>query len=313
MPIFISEDKSMKIGRVFVTGARGQLGRDVCAALALHGMEYHGVDIDDFDLTVESAVAEAVASYRPSIIMHLAAYTSVDNAEDESETCFAANVTATRNVAEAARYAGAKLLYISTDYVFGGEGGLPFETDQPRDPRNVYGMTKSQGEDEVRRILPDRHFIVRISWVFGVHGRSNFVKTMLRLSDERAEVGVVCDQVGSPTYTADLAELLCEMVATDRYGTYHATNEGYCSWSEFAREIFAQSGRTTRVKELTTDQYPTKATRPMNSRLSKKSLDAAGFARLPDWRDALHRYLHEVYGEVSPCTDRDIPDAGFLL
>ncbi len=285
------------LGRVLVTGAQGQLGLDVCGALARRGAEFRGVDLGDFDLADAPAVEAAVAAYRPDVVMHLAAYTAVDRAEDEPDACFAANVTGTRNVARAARAVGARLLYISTDYVFGGEGDAPFETDAPRDPRSVYGRTKSQGEDEVRAAVPDRNYVVRIAWVFGARGRSNFVKTMLRLSRERDEVGVVGDQTGSPTYTADLAELLCDLAATGRFGTYHATNEGFCTWADFAREIFAQAGHPTRVKELTTDQYPTKAVRPRNSRLSKASLDAAGLARLPDWKDALRRYLKET-GEI---------------
>jgi len=278
-------------GRVLVTGAQGQLGLDVCAELEGRGVAFLGVDLGDFDLADEVSVVGAVRAYQPDVVMHLAAWTAVDRAEDEPHACFAANVTGTRNVAAAARTVGAKLLYVSTDYVFGGEGDAPFETDAPRDPRSVYGRTKAMGEDEVRRIVPDRHFVVRISWVFGAQGRSNFVKTMLRLSREREEVGVVADQIGSPTYTADLAEFLTDLVATDRYGTYHATNEGYCSWAEFAREIFAQAGHPTRVRDLTSDQYPSRAVRPKNSRLSKASLDAAGFARLPHWKDALRRYL----------------------
>ena len=277
--------------RVLVTGAQGQLGGEVVAELGRRGVACRGVDVGDFDLADPQAVAAAVAAYRPTAVVHCAAYTAVDRAEDEPEACAAVNVRGTENVASAAAAVGAKVLYVSTDYVFGGEGTTPFATGDARDPRSVYGRTKAEGEDAVRRILPDRHFVVRTSWVVGPLGRSNFVKTMLRLSKEREEVGVVADQVGSPTYAPDLAVLLCDMAATERFGTYHATNEGFCSWADLAEAAFALAGRPTRVRRLRTEEYPTKAVRPRNSRLSKDGLDAAGFRRLPDWRDALRRYL----------------------
>lgn len=279
--------------RVLVTGAQGQLGGEVVAELGRRGVACRGVDVGDFDLADAPAVDAAFAAYAPTAVVHCAAYTAVDKAEDEPEACAAANVAGTANLARACAACGAKMVYLSTDYVFGGEGTAPFETGDARDPRSVYGRTKAEGEDAVRRILPDRHFIVRTSWVVGPLGRSNFVKTMLRLSQTRDEVGVVADQIGSLTYAPDLAVLLCDLVATERFGTYHATNEGFCSWADLAEETFAIAGRPTRVKRLATEEYPTKAVRPKNSRLSKASLDAAGFRRLPDWRDALRRYLAE--------------------
>ena len=187
---------------------------------------------------------------------------------------------------------GAKMVYISTDYVFPGTGEQFYETDDPTGPLSVYGKTKLGGELAVRQLL-QRYFIVRISWVFGKNG-NNFVKTMLRLGKERDQVNVVCDQIGSPTYTADLAPLLCDMVMTEKYGIYHATNEGICSWADFAAEIFRQGGCRAKMHPIPSSEYPAKAARPCNSRMSKKSLDEAGFSRLPSWQDALTRYLKEI-------------------
>lgn len=276
--------------RILVTGASGQLGRDVCRELRRREIECLGTASSDMDLTDREAVCRRVREYRPDAVIHCAAYTAVDRAEEEPERAFAVNERGTRNLVEGCKETGAKLLYISTDYVFSGEGTEPHETDDPTGPLNVYGKSKLAGEQAVREAL-EKYFIVRTSWVFGPHG-NNFVKAMLRLGQTRPAVEVVSDQIGSPTYTKDLAPLLCGMVQTNRYGTYHATNEGFCSWAEFAKAIFEAGGRQVQVNEILSAQYRcAKATRPLNSRLSKQSLSEAGLAKLPRWRDALARYL----------------------
>ena len=278
--------------KVLVTGASGQLGHDVCAVLARRGIEHMGTSSADLDVTDAPAVHEAVLRYDPDAVIHCAAYTKVDRAEDEPDKCWAVNADGTKNIALACREIGAKLIYISTDYVFPGDGERPYEPGDPVGPLGVYGESKLAGELAVRTLL-EKYFIVRISWVFGTNG-SNFVKTMLRLSENRDEVSVVCDQVGSPTYTADLAGLLCDMVITEKYGVYHATNEGTCSWAEFAAEIFRLAGRDTTVRTIPTCEYPTLAARPLNSRMGKDKLEQAGFQRLPAWQDALARYIKEL-------------------
>lgn len=278
--------------RVLVTGYNGQLGFDVVRRLESLGIECRGVDIQDFDLTQAEAVDAYIRSYAPDTVVHCAAFTAVDRAEDERDLCYAVNVTGTENIAKTCQAIGARMMYFSTDYVFDGQGDQPFEVDAPRAATSYYGLTKALGEDKVRERV-DRHFIVRISWVFGLNGH-NFVKTMLRLGKEKTDLTVVADQIGSPTYTADLAVLLCDMLQTDKYGTYHASNEGYCSWFDFAAAIMQEAGLNCQVHPVTSDQYPVKAERPKNSRLSKASLDAAGFARLPSWQDALKRYLNEL-------------------
>lgn len=275
--------------KILVTGATGQLGHDVCKELERRGIEHRGVSSKDFDVTHREAVQAYVKEYQPTAIIHCGAYTAVDKAEDEKEKCFAVNGEGTGNLAEICKEMDAKMVYISTDYVFQGEGATPYEVEDTTNPQGIYGASKLQGEEAVRKLL-EKYFIVRISWVFGENG-NNFVKTMLRIGKDREEVTVVADQVGSPTYTADLAPLLCDMVMSEKYGTYHATNEGYCSWAEFAEEIFKIAGYTTKVKHITTAEYPVKAKRPANSKLSKTSLDEAGFTRLPQWKDAIGRYV----------------------
>ena len=278
--------------KVMVTGSAGQLGHDILKRLAELRIEAKGVDYQDFDLTDGDAVMAAVRSYAPDAIIHCAAYTAVDKAEQEPEKCAAVNGMGTLNLVRAALAVDAKLLYISTDYVLSGEGDTPFETNAAHSAHNIYGLTKAQGEEAVRSLMT-RFFIVRIAWVFGVNG-NNFVKTMLRLGSERPEVRVVNDQFGSPTYTPDLSKLLCEMIQTNKFGVYHATNEGFCSWADFAAEIMRQAGLRCRVVPVPSSQYLTPAKRPANSRLSKASLDAAGFSRLPPWQDALARFLEEI-------------------
>lgn len=274
---------------VLVTGGGGLLGWDVCRALERRGVPYAAPSHGEMDLTQWEQVAETVRRVRPDAVIHCGAWTNVDAAEDAREEVFAVNEGGTRNVARACREMGAKMLYISTDYVFPGTGTEPYGPDDTPGPLNVYGESKLAGERAVEELL-ERYFIVRISWVFGKHGK-NFVKTMLRLAESRREVSVVCDQVGSPTYTGDLAPLLCDMVETERYGIYHAGNEGFCSWAELAEEIFRQSGRDVTVRRIRSEEYPAKARRPLNSRLGKGKLVENGFAPMPEWREALSRYL----------------------
>lgn len=278
--------------KVLVTGVKGQLGFDVVKRLEIAKVECLGVDIDDFDLTGWNQTKDFICNYKPEVVVHCAAYTAVDRAEDEREICHAVNVKGTRHVAMVCREIGAKMVYISTDYVFNGTGQEPFEIDQIPEPINYYGQTKFEGELETRKFV-EQHFIIRVSWVFGVNG-NNFIKTMLRLGKERDAISVVSDQIGSPTYTFDLAELISQVIVTDKYGIYHATNEGLCSWYEFARQIFHLTGMSVQVNPINSEDYITKAKRPKNSRLSKLSLDNAGFIRLPEWEDALRRYLSEV-------------------
>ncbi len=278
--------------KVLVTGVKGQLGYDVVERLKALDIECKGVDIEDFDLTDEVAVLNGICAYHPDTVVHCAAYTAVDKAEENRELCYKVNVLGTRNVAMACREIEAKMIYISTDYVFNGQGTRPFSPEDAREPINYYGETKSLGEDEVTRLL-DKYFIVRISWVFGVNG-ANFVKTMLRLGKEKEELNVVNDQIGSPTYTFDLAVLLCDMLQTEKYGIYHATNEGICSWAEFAQEIMKQAHLGMKIHPILSSEYPAKAKRPYNSRMNKDKLVQNGFCRLPDWRDALKRYLAEL-------------------
>ena len=280
--------------KILVTGVKGQLGYDICRILTERGIENRGVDIEDFDVTDEAAVNNYIKDYAPTAVIHCSAFTAVDRAEDEIELCTRVNADGTRNIAKAAEAIGAKLMYISTDYVFPGTGEQFYEPGDSTGPLSVYGKTKLLGEEAVRSTT-DRHFIVRISWVFGING-NNFIKTMLRLSETKTDLNVVCDQIGSPTYTYDLSHLLCDMIVTERYGTYHATNEGVCSWAEFAAEIMKTAGKSTVIHPIPTSEYPTRASRPLNSRMSKDKLEENGFARLPHWKDALKRYLKELEG-----------------
>ncbi len=280
--------------KVLVTGAKGQLGSDLMKEFKSRGIEAVGVDLEDMDITDEKACLDVIGQSGVDAVIHCAAYTAVDAAEDNAELCRRINVDGTRNVANAAKAAGAKLMYISTDYVFDGQGTRPWEPDDERDPINVYGQSKSDGEDVVEEIMDGKYFIVRIAWVFGVAG-TNFVKTMLRLGTEGKDPNVVSDQIGSPTYTPDLSRLLADMIQTDLYGRYHATNEGECSWYDFACEIFRQADMgEVRVTPVPSSDYPSKAKRPFNSRMSKEKLTENGFERLPAWQDALARFLMEI-------------------
>ncbi len=278
--------------KVLVTGVRGQLGYDVVNELEKRGLEAVGVDIQEMDITDADSVDQVIGEAAVDAVIHCAAYTAVDAAEDNVEICRKVNADGTQNIANMCKKLDIPMIYISTDYVFDGQGERPWQPDDERAPLNVYGQTKYEGELAVQNTL-DKYFIVRIAWVFGVNGK-NFIKTMLNLGKTRDHLTVVNDQFGSPTYTYDLAKLLVDMIQTDKYGIYHATNEGICTWYEFACEIFRQAGLNVSVAPVTADQYPAKAKRPSNSRMSKDKLEKNGFDRLPTWQDALERYLKEI-------------------
>ncbi|MBR3418479.1 MAG: dTDP-4-dehydrorhamnose reductase [Oscillospiraceae bacterium] len=300
---------------VFVTGVAGQLGHDVVNELAKRGHEAVGSDLApayaglqdgtaaasctyvSLDITDADAVQAALESVKPDAVIHCAAWTAVDAAEDAEnrEKVFAINAGGTQNIANACKKLGSKMIYISTDYVFNGQGEEPWQPDcKDYAPLSVYGQSKLDGELAVANTL-EKYYIVRIAWVFGVNGK-NFIRTMLNVGRTHDEVRVVCDQIGTPTYTLDLAVLLADMAETDRYGYYHATNEGgFISWYDFTREIYRQAGLTTKVTPVTTAEYGlSKAARPFNSRLDKSKLTENGFTPLPDWKDALARYLKEI-------------------
>lgn len=278
--------------KIIVTGSAGQLGHDVVNELKRHGHEAIGIDIADLDITDSAAVKEYIDQAIPDAIIHCAAYTAVDDAEDNEEICSKINADGTRNIAKCCKRLDIPMIYISTDYVFSGQGNKLWKPDDKREPLNVYGKTKCDGERAVQELL-DKYFIVRIAWVFGKNGK-NFVKTMLNLAEKHDYINVVNDQFGSPTYTYDLSKLLCNMIETDKYGIYHATNEGICTWYEFACEIFRQAGLKTQVIPVRSNQFPAKAKRPQNSRMAKEKLEKNGFSRLPSWQDALSRFLKEL-------------------
>lgn len=307
--------------KIFVTGVGGQLGHDVVNEAVSRGYEAVGSDLApqysgvadgsavmsapyvQLDITDRAAVSAAVGAQRPDVVVHCAAWTAVDAAEEPEnrEKVHAINAEGTRNIALAARAVDAKMVYLSTDYVFDGQGTEPWDPDcTSYSPLNVYGRSKLDGELAVREVL-DKYFIVRIAWVFGLNGK-NFIKTMLQVGKTHDTVRVVNDQIGTPTYTLDLARLLVDMIGTDRYGTYHATNAetepgGYISWYDFTVEIYRQAGLSTKIVPVTTAEYGlSKAARPFNSRLDKQKLVREGFTPLPDWKDALARYLREISG-----------------
>lgn len=277
--------------KLLVTGVKGQLGYDVVKEAEKRGVEAVGVDIDEMDITDAKQVREVITKGGYDAIVHCAAWTAVDKAEDMEEVCRKVNKEGTENIAQVCEALDIAMMYFSTDYVFNGQGSEPWKEYDERAPLNVYGQTKYEGELAVEKLA--KHFIIRIAWVFGKNG-NNFIKTMLRLGKERGAVSVVNDQIGSPTYTYDLAKLVLDMIQSDKYGTYHATNEGICSWYEFACEIFKQAGMKVEVTPVSSDEFLTKAKRPCNSRMSKTELDKNGFDRLPTWQDALSRYLKEL-------------------
>lgn len=282
--------------KVLVTGVKGQLGYDVVLECEKRGIEAIGVDVEEMDITDAAMVKKVIKESNVDAVIHCAAWTAVDAAEDQIDLCTKVNVDGTRNIAEVCKELDIKMMYFSTDYVFDGLGTNEWQENDERQPLNVYGQTKCDGEKVVEDLL-EKYYIVRISWVFGFNG-NNFIKTMLRLGKERGAVSVVSDQIGSPTYTYDLAKLVVDMIVTDKYGVYHATNEGLCSWYEFACEIFKQANIDVQVTAVDSSAFPVKATRPQNSRMSKKQLDVNGFSRLPEWQDALNRYL-KVIGEIN--------------
>lgn len=278
--------------KVFVTGVKGQLGFDVVNELRGRGIETVGVDIEEMDITDAGAVCRVITEAAPDAVIHCAAYTAVDAAEENEGICRKVNADGTRNIAAVCKELDIKMIYISTDYVFDGKGTRPWEPDDERHPLNVYGQTKYEGELAVQDAL-DKYFIVRIQWVYGVNGK-NFVKTMLRLAETNTRINVVNDQFGSPTYTFDLAKMLADMVLTDKYGIYHAANDGICTWYEFACEIFKQAGIDIEVAPVSSTEFPSKAKRPENSRMNQDKLAENGFERLPSWQDALQRYLKAI-------------------
>ncbi|MGG2024810.1 dTDP-4-dehydrorhamnose reductase [Gottfriedia sp. S16(2024)] len=278
--------------KVLVTGYGGQLGYDVVLECERHGLNVKGCARQELDITKRESVFSIVDSYKPDVIIHCAAYTAVDKAEDDKENCWNVNVEGTRYLVEAAKKHHSKFIYISTDYVFNGNGESPFNEDDQPGPIGYYGLTKYEGEKVVQSLI-ENYFIIRVSWVFGVNG-NNFIKTMLRLSETRNELNIVEDQIGSPTYTVDLAILIVDLIKSDKYGIYHATNEGFTSWADFAKEIFKQTDSKTLVKSIASEDYPTRAARPKNSRLSKQKLVDNGFQSLPSWQDALARYLVQL-------------------
>jgi dTDP-4-dehydrorhamnose reductase len=285
--------------KYLITGYKGQLGYDLKRELLKNKVSEEdilAIDKDEMDITDSKQVEKVVTSFKPDIIFHCAAWTAVDKAEDNLDLVTKVNVLGTKNMVDASLKVKATIFYMSTDYVFDGtKEGKYLETDKVN-PQSVYGLTKYQGEEEVRR--NPQHFITRISWVFGYNG-NNFIKTMLKLASTHTELNVVNDQIGTPTYTVDLAHLLYEMSKTTKYGTYNATNEDYCSWAQFAKYIFKQAKLNVKVNEVSTDAYlkltgTKQAYRPRNSKLDKTKLVANGFAKLPTWEDATNRYLKEI-------------------
>ena len=277
--------------KVLVTGVKGQLGYDIVQECEKRNIEAVGVDIDEMDITNAAQVEEVIKGAQVDAVIHCAAWTAVDKAEEMIDICRKVNKDGPANIAKVCEELDIPMMYFSTDYVLNGLGEEPWMEYGEREPLNIYGQTKYEGELEVERL--EKHFIIRISWVFGVNGH-NFIKTMLRLGAERGEVSVVNDQIGSPTYTYDLAKLCVDMILTDKYGKYHATNQGYCSWYDFACEIFKQAGMDVKVNPVDSNAFPVKATRPKNSRMNQTELDKNGFDRLPTWQDALTRYLKEI-------------------
>ncbi|MCI9190613.1 MAG: dTDP-4-dehydrorhamnose reductase [Lachnospiraceae bacterium] len=275
--------------KIFVTGVKGQLGHDVVNELTKRGIESVGVDIEEMDITDPVSVDKVIKDAAPDAVIHCAAYTAVDAAEENEGLCRKVNAEGPQNIANVCKELDIKMVQISTDYVFGGEGTHFWRPEDACEPQSVYGRTKYDGELAVRNTL-EKYFIVRIAWVFGINGK-NFVKTMLNLAKTHDTIRVVNDQFGSPTYTYDLARLLVDMVLTDKYGIYHATNEGTCSWYEFACAIFKEAGVNVNVLPVTTAEYGAKAKRPANSRMDNNKLTENGFEKLPAWQDALARYV----------------------
>ncbi len=290
-PLFKDSDVDFSL-KFMVTGVNGQLGHDVMMQLKEMNFDVVAPGRDEFDLINKVQVQNYILKEKPDVIIHCAAYTAVDKAEDERELCYSVNVEGTRAVTKAAKELNAKVVYISTDYVFDGLGQDSQLEEKVTNPINYYGYSKELGEKIVRKLI-NSHFIVRTSWVYGLNG-NNFVKTMLKLAESRNEINVVNNQIGAPTYTKDLAVFIVNLVQTNDYGTYHGVNEGFCSWYEFAKSIFEKSGIEMILNPISNEDYPTKAKRPLNSRLSKKNTGKAGIERLPHWEDALTRFIEEL-------------------
>ena len=278
--------------RVLVTGAAGQLGLDVVKKLRQTHLEAIGADLKEFNILDGSATRKFVKDCKPDMVVHCAAYTKVDQAEEEPELCERVNGCGTENIALACRESGSGLCYLSTDYVFDGTAEKPYEPGDAPNPISVYGRSKYKGEQLAASLVP-KHYILRTSWVFGENG-NNFVKTMLNLGRHHQNLRVVSDQIGSPTYTVDLADLISSLIRTEKFGIYHGTNSGYCSWADFAEEIFRQMNWNVTVERIPSSAYPAKAARPKNSRLSKQCLIHAGLSPLPQWQDGLARFLKEI-------------------
>jgi len=285
--------------KFLITGVKGQLGYDIKRELLKRGYKEEdilAIDREEMDITDKEEVDKVVTNFNPDVIFHCAAWTAVDKAEDMEEECTLVNVIGTKNMTDASIKTNAKIIYMSTDYVFDGTKDGIYKEEDEVNPMSVYGKTKYLGEEEVRR--NPNHFITRISWVFGING-GNFIKTMLKLSDSHDTLNVVSDQIGSPTYTVDLARLLVDMAHTNKYGTYNATNEGYISWADFAEYIFKVNNKDVKVNHVSTEEYlkltsVKQAYRPRNSRLSKDKLEENGFDRLPAWQDAVEEYSEEL-------------------
>ncbi len=278
--------------KLLVTGVKGQLGYDIMRICQKEGIEAVGVDIEEMDITNQQQVEEVIKQANVDAVIHCSAYTAVDKAEDDEETCNKVNVDGTCNIAQVCHDLDIKMMYFSTDYVFDGQGIRPWQPDDKPSPLNVYGNSKYLGELKVQKLV-DKHFILRISWVFGING-ANFVKTMIRLGREKDELNVVNDQIGAPTYTYDLAKLAVEMIQSEQYGIYHATNEGDTSWYDFACEIFKQANIEVKVNPVDSNAFPVKAKRPNNSRMDKSKLVENNFNLLPEWIVSLESYLNEL-------------------
>lgn len=276
---------------VLITGARGQLGCDLVNELSNRNIKFIATDSDDLDITNDTLVSSFFDKHNVTCVIHSAAFTQVDKAEEEKELAYKINVKGTENIVNECKKYDIPMVYFSTDYIFGGEGDKPYKVDDKANPLGEYAKTKYEGELLVRKL--NKYFIIRISWVFGKNG-NNFIKTMLKLSETKTELNVVSDQIGSPTYTVDLSKLVADMIKTDKYGVYHATNEGFVSWADFAREIFKVANKNVIVHDVTSEEYNAKAKRPKNSRLDKSKLIENGFYKLPTWQDALNRFLKEL-------------------
>lgn len=283
--------------KILVTGVSGQLGYDVADALHSRGFDVLSPTHKIMDITEFHSVDNYFSSNKPDALIHCAAWTAVDLAEDQIEECRKVNVKGTENLVNVCRLHDIPIMYISTDYVFDGSGSTPRSVSDPIAPINQYGLSKAEGEKIVSSY--DKYFIIRISWVFGINGK-NFIKTMLNLSKKMDTVKVVSDQFGSPTYTYDLAPLLCDMIVSNKYGIYHAHNEGICTWYDVAVATFKYADIKMKVIPITSDEYPTKAKRPANSRLDTSSITDAGFKALPDWKDAVNRYVKSLTQQVNP-------------